>query len=86
VFESKDDPDYRSILAHIRAAGERLDTIKRFDMPGFTPRYEYLREMKRYGVLPVDFDPKNPSPVDPYQLDLKYFKLFYPEVSVRTGT
>ncbi len=41
-FESKDDPDYQSILAHIRAAGQRLDTIKRFDMPGFIPRYPGL--------------------------------------------
>ena len=78
VFESKDDPDYQSILTHIRAAGQRLDTIKRFDMPGFMPRYEYLREMRRYGVLPADFDPKSPSPVDPYKLDLKYYDLFYP--------
>jgi hypothetical protein len=78
VFESKDDPDYQSILAHIHAAGQRLDTIKRFDMPGFVPRYEYLREMRRYGVLPADFDPKNPCTVDPYELDLWYFDLFYP--------
>ena len=88
VLETKEDPDYQSILTHIRAAGQRLETIKRFDMPGFMPRYEYLREMKRYGVLPEDFDPKNPSPVDPYQLDLKYFELFYPrrhpERSTRT--
>jgi hypothetical protein len=83
VFENKDDPDYQSILAHIRAAGQRLDTIKRFDMPGFMPRYEYLREMRRYGVLSADFDPKNPSPVDPYKLDLKYFDLFYP---IRKGS
>ena len=63
----------------IRAAGQRLDAIKRFDMPGFLPRYEYLREMKRYGVLPAEFDPKNPCTVDPYELDLKYFAIFYPQ-------
>ena len=79
VFESKDDPDYQSILAHIRAAGQRLNAIKRFDMPGFRPRYEYLREMRRYGVLPAEFDPRDPSTVDPYELDLKYFDLFYPK-------
>ena len=28
--------------------------IKRFDMPGFRPRPDYLREMRRYGVLPAD--------------------------------
>lgn len=62
-----------------RAAAQRLDAIKRFDMPGFLPRYEYLPEMKRYGVLPDDFDPKNLLPVDPYKLDMEYFELFYPE-------
>jgi hypothetical protein len=30
--------------------------VKRFDMPGFHPRPEYVREMKRYGVLPPTFD------------------------------
>ncbi len=38
-------------------AGQRqLDQIKRFDMPGFTPPIPYIREMKRYGVLPKDQD------------------------------
>ena len=32
----------------------RLDRIKRFDMPEFQPRDEYVREMKRFGILPVD--------------------------------
>jgi len=79
IFESKDNQDYQSILAHISEAGERLKTIKRFDMPDFQPRYEYLREMKRYGVLDADFDLKNPPKVDAYELDLKYYDLFYPK-------
>ena len=41
------------ILTHIRAAGARLHEIKRFDMPGFQPRAEYVREMRRYGILPA---------------------------------
>lgn len=79
VFESKDDPDYQAVLKHIEAGKNRLNTIKRFDMPGFQPRYEYLREMKRYGVLEPSFDLKNPRKVDAYQLDSKYFNLFYPK-------
>jgi hypothetical protein len=78
VFERTDDPDYQAILAHIRVAGERLNEIKRFDMPGFQPRHEYLREMKRYGVLPADFDLEKPPQVDPYELDRKYWSLFQP--------
>jgi hypothetical protein len=79
VFENKDDPDYQAILAHLQQAKQRLDTIKRFDMPGFQPRYEYLREMKKYGVLSKNFDLKNPPKVDPYELELKYWNLFYPK-------
>jgi hypothetical protein len=78
VFAEKTDPDYQAILAHIKAAGARLDEIKRFDMTGFQPRYEYLREMKRYGVLPADFDLQNPPKVDPYELDQKYWQQFWP--------
>ena len=79
IFESKDDPDFQAVLKHIEAAKNRLNTIKRFDMPGFQPRYDYLREMKRYGVLEADFDLKNPRKVDAYKLDSIYFDLFYPK-------
>ena len=64
VFADTADPDYQAILTHLQAAKARLDQIKRFDMPGFQPRYEYLREMKRYGILPPDFDPQQPPAVD----------------------
>ncbi len=74
VFTNTVDSDYQAILVHLKAAQARLNTIKRFDMPGFQPRYEYLREMKRGGTLPPDFDLKNPSYVDPYELDQKYWK------------
>jgi len=77
VFTSTNDPDYLAILVHLQAAQARLNEIKRFDMPGFQPRYEYLREMKRDGVLPADFDLKNPSPINPYELDQKYWRQFW---------
>jgi hypothetical protein len=85
VFADKADPDYQKILAHLQAAKARLDEIKRFDMPGFQPRYEYLREMKRYGVLPPDFDLKNPPKVDPYELDREYWQQFWPRAINPTG-
>ncbi len=77
VFSDTTDPDYQAILVHLQAAGKRLNEIKRFDMPGFQPRYEYLREMKRYGVLPADFDLTQPAAVDPYDLDRKYWQQFH---------
>lgn len=75
VFASTEDPDYRRILGMCDAGKRRLDQIKRFDMPGFRPRPEYLREMKRFGVLPANFDLFK-DPVDVYALDRAYWDLF----------
>jgi hypothetical protein len=73
VFTSADDPDYRSILAHLEAARKKLEEIKRFDMPGFQPNEHYIREMKRYRVLPASLDPEQ-DPVDPYATDRRYWR------------
>jgi hypothetical protein len=73
VFADTDDPDYRTILAAIRSEAERLREMKRFDMPDFVPNEHYLREMKRYGILPADFDP-GVDPADPYALDEAYWR------------
>lgn len=75
VFADTSDPGYRALHAMIDAGRQRLDEIKRFDMPGFRPRPEYLREMVRYGILPEDFDVDNAS-VDPYDLDRRYWDSF----------
>ena len=75
VFAAADDPGYRALLAMIGAGRSRLNEVKRFDMPGFRPRPEYLREMKRYGVLPAAFDVEK-DPADPYALDRLYWDLF----------
>ncbi len=76
VFHDTSDPDYRAILAHVVAASEKLDEIKRFDMPGFVPNEHYLREMQRYGVLPAAFDPAR-DPCDVYTIDEAYWRLFW---------
>ncbi|NIA15318.1 MAG: hypothetical protein GWP08_14710 [Nitrospiraceae bacterium] len=73
VFAETSDPDYQTLLAAIQATQRRLDEIKRFDMPGFVPRKGYLREMKRYGVLPADHP--DDVPVDIYALDRRYWAL-----------
>ncbi len=74
VFETKDDPDYQLILAMINGAKSVLDAETRFNMPNFRPNDEYVREMKRYGVLPKDFDPKKDR-FDPYETDRRYWAL-----------
>jgi len=73
IFADTSDADYRAILKHIRAAKAKLDEIKRFDMPGFKPHRGYIREMKRYGVLPQSFDAAK-GPIDVYQTDQKYWE------------
>ena len=72
IFESTDDPDYQIVLAAIERTKQQLDEIKRFDMPGFIPRLQYIREMKKYGILPSNTDPN--QVFDTYQLDQNYWK------------
>ncbi len=76
VFADTNDPDYRKILTHIKAAKAKLTEVKRFDMPGFRPRLEYVREMKRYGVIPESFDLSS-DPINVYKIDQAYWKSFW---------
>lgn len=72
TFRSTDDADYQALLEMVRDGQRFLEKIKRFDMPGFLPRVEYLHEMKRYGVLPAD-TPED-KPIDCYELDQAYWR------------
>ncbi len=88
VFRDKNDPDYQAIVAAV-ARGRRhiLEENNRFCMINpspnngencpvqFVPRRDYVREMIRYGVLPVDHD-FNAS-VDPFELDKAYWRTFW---------
>jgi len=75
VIAGTQDAAYQVLLASVREAAKRLDEIKRFDMPGFRPRDAYVREFKRYGILPAD----QPSGalLDPYVLEEKYWQTFW---------
>ncbi|MBT8037539.1 MAG: hypothetical protein KJO21_08345 [Verrucomicrobiae bacterium] len=86
VFKDTNDADYQTILAMIIAGKKKLEEVKRFDMPGFKPRKEYIREMKRYGVLRDSFD-INKENVDVYQLDDYYWRhlWYYAEAKHRPG-
>ncbi len=87
VFADADDADYQAILAALRKAQAAHDALKRFDLPGFRPNDYYIYQMQRYGVLPKDIKPTDP--VDGYETDRAYWKLFRyrPEdaLTVRTG-
>jgi hypothetical protein len=72
VLADTKDADYQTILRAIEEASRKLEEIKRFDMPGFRPRMEYVREMQRFGILPPDL-PQD-APIDVYATDREYWK------------
>jgi len=72
VFADTSDPDYQAILALCRQGKRHLERIKRFDMPGFRPTPTYVREMKRFGVLPRDLD--DGALIDVYAADRAYWR------------
>ena len=74
LFASRDDADYQTILQGIQKAKEALAENKRFEMPGFKPNEHYIREMKKYGILPPDFNISGAA-LDPYETDRKYWNL-----------
>ncbi len=77
VFADTSDEDYQAILAHIAAGKETLETVAtRFDMDNFKPNAGYVREMKRYGVLPASFDVEKDS-IDVYEVDRKYWEMLW---------
>jgi cytochrome c553 len=72
VFASPADPDYQKLLALCVAGRERLEQIKRFDMPGFKPRPDWVREMKRYGILAGATQPADA--INVYATERKYWE------------
>jgi len=72
VFADKNDPDYQKILAMCTEGAEHLEKIKRFDMPGFRPTPEYVREMRRFGVIGENVTAT--AAIDVYQIDQAYWK------------
>ncbi len=72
VFAATSDPDYLALLELIRAGQDFLAKNPRFDMPGFAPRVDWVREMQRYGVLPATLQPADVT--DVYAVEQKYWK------------
>jgi hypothetical protein len=72
VFADKNDADYQKLLAMCVAGRDRLNEIKRFDMPDFRPRRDWVREMKRYGILPPSLDPDKDK-LDVYEVERRYW-------------
>jgi hypothetical protein len=73
IFTDTGDPDYQKILSAVRDAKKWLDQNKRFDMPDFRANDAYVREMKKYGILPEGFN-RLSDPIDVYAIDRAYWK------------
>ncbi len=75
-FGGTNDPDYRRLLGTIRENKRKLDEVPRYGMPGFKPNRQYIREMKKFGVLEREFN-LNREPIDVFETDQRYWKLFW---------
>jgi mono/diheme cytochrome c family protein len=73
VFADRKDADYQQLVRAISAAGAQLAAGKRFDMPGFQPNEHYVRELRRFGILPAD----DGRPIDVYAADQAYWQSFW---------
>ncbi|MBI4661416.1 MAG: PD40 domain-containing protein [Verrucomicrobia bacterium] len=73
VFRDAGDPDYQALLSAIEKGKIDLDTEPRFATPGFRPNAQYIREMKKFAILPQAFDPAKQS-IDVFETDQKYWR------------
>jgi len=80
LFNNTHSADYQALLGMIDQARACLDKNKRWDMPGFKPHPYYVREMKRYGILPETFDVDRDK-YDAFEVDNRYWKSmwYYPK-------
>lgn len=72
VFADTTDPDYRKLVAFCAAGKARLEEVKRFDMPDFRPRIDWVREMTRYGILAANTTPAGVA--DVYATERAYWE------------
>ena len=77
VFKDTSDPDYQKILASIESGKKLHDARPPWGAPGWRPNPQYVREMKRFGILPSDFDPEKDT-LDPFATDQAYWRSLWP--------
>ena len=85
VFRDTNDPDYQTILNAVRAAKTRQERAGRYDMPGNRPNEHYVRWMKRFGILPENFDLAK-DPIDPYETDQAYWRSLWYRPAINDAT
>lgn len=73
VFKDKDDPDFKKLLSSIQSGKKLFDQRPHWGMEGWRPNPQYIREMKRFGILPETFDLEK-DPFDPFATDQAYWR------------
>ena len=53
-------------------AKRELETVKRFDMPGYRPNEHYFREMQHFGIVPAHQTLEDP--IDVYAADQAFWQ------------
>ena len=76
VFKDKQDPDYQRMLTAIELGKQYGNQRPRYGTPGFRPNRQYIRELKKYGVLAADFDPDT-TPIDFFAADQAYWRTYW---------
>jgi len=77
VFKDKDDPDFKKLLASIESGKKLYEARPPWGTSGWKPNPQYVREMKRFGLLPESFD-SDQQPLDPFAMDQAYWRSLWP--------
>jgi hypothetical protein len=80
VFKDTSDPDYRALLAAVEHGKGEFNNGPRYGSLGFRPNPQYVRELKRFGVLPQGYDLKS-TPLDYFAADQNYWKSLWHQAS-----
>jgi len=78
VFADKNDPDYKKMLDAIQESKQRYTANPPWGQEGWLPNPQYIREMKRFGILPESFDITK-DPFDPFEVDQAYWRSAWPK-------
>jgi hypothetical protein len=78
VFKDKKDPDFKKLLASIQSGKALYEARPPWGTPGWRPNPQYVREMKRFGLLPDAFD-LGKEQLDPFAMDQAYWRSLWPQ-------
>ncbi|MBN2507687.1 MAG: hypothetical protein JXQ71_13440 [Verrucomicrobia bacterium] len=84
VFKDTADPGYQQLLAALREGRAVFGSQPRYGTAGFKPNAQYVRELKRFGVLPAAFDLAREG-LDVFDADQRYWRLFWHEGAEAAG-